>query len=217
MTTGGKRPAVPLIRPLGESAVLVEMTGDHAAQRAPALAARLHGAPPRGMLDAVAAYETVAVYFDPLACDPGELANDLMLAAADDTAPAVASPASHVIPIVYDGEDLDSVAAHTGLTRAQVAEIHASTEYSVLAVGFVPGFAYLGELDERLRIPRKDTPRTRVPAGAVAIAGAHTAVYPLATPGGWHLIGSAAIRLFDPSRTPPALLVTGDHVRFQPE
>lgn len=208
---------MPLIRPLGESAVLIDITGSRAADRAAALAARLQAAPPAGVLDAVAAYETLAVYFDPLVCDSARLTSDLALAATDVPVSESASKAAHVLPVVYDGEDLAAVAEHTGLAPSRIAEIHSSVEYSVLAVGFVPGFAYLGELDERIRVPRRNTPRTRVPAGAVAIAGPHTAVYPLATPGGWHLIGRTSIRMFEARRSPPALLSAGDRVRFVPE
>ncbi|CAN5170363.1 5-oxoprolinase subunit PxpB [soil metagenome] len=196
--------------------MLIELTGAVAAQRAAGLALQLLKTPPAGVRDAVAAYETVAVYFDPLDCDPRELTSALLSAVTVAAVAPAVSPAHHVIPVVYDGEDLDGVTELTGLTRTTVAELHSSTEYSVQAVGFVPGFAYLGELDERLRIPRKDTPRTRVPAGAVAIAGAHTAVYPLTTPGGWHLIGHTDVPMFDASRSPPALLATGDRVRFVP-
>jgi KipI family sensor histidine kinase inhibitor len=196
--------------------MLIELPGTDAAARAAGLAARLLRTPPAGVHDAVAAYEAVAVYFDPLECDARELATLLLRAATEDADTPLAPPARHVIPVVYDGKDLDTVTAHTSLTREDVAEIHASLEYRVLAVGFVPGFAYLGELDARLRIPRRDTPRTRVPAGSVAIADAHTAVYPLTTPGGWHLIGRTAVPMFDASRSPPALLAVGDRVRFVP-
>ena len=120
-----------------------------------------------------------------------------------------------VIPVRYDGPDLDQVAARTGMTRADVIRLHTSREYLVYLLGFAPGFAYLGDLDPALVLPRRPEPRTRVPAGSVAIAGAQTAVYPLATPGGWHLLGTTALRLFDPARRPPALLQPGDRVRFR--
>ena len=94
--------------------------------------------------------------------------------------------------------------------------LHAAATYEVLFPGFAPGFAYLGEVPERLRVPRLATPRTRVPAGSVAIAGPMTAIYPQASPGGWRLIGRADVRLFDPAATPPALLRAGDRVRFVP-
>lgn len=216
MSTGGATAGAAVIRPLGECALLIELSDSGRPGRAPALAARLREAPPAGVLDAVAAYETVAVYFDPLECSQEELSDLLRREGEQVHASTRESAIEHVIPVVYDGEDLDSVAARTGLSRAGVAEIHAAADYSVFAVGFVPGFAYLGEVDHRLRIPRRDTPRTRVPAGSVAIAGAQTAVYPLTTPGGWHIIGRTSARMFDPSRSPPSLLAVGDRVRFVP-
>lgn len=215
MTGGVADGSAPGISLLGESAFLIEL-GDGSSERAAALAAHLREASPPAVLDAVAAYDTVAVYFDPLACSPRELSDRLLRECESIPEPTQDAAAEHVIRVVYDGEDLDAVAARTGLSRADVIEIHAAGEYSVLAVGFVPGFAYLGELDERLRIPRRDTPRIRVPAGSVAIAGGQTAVYPLTTPGGWHIIGRTDARMFDPTRSPPSLLAVGGRVRFVP-
>lgn len=119
------------------------------------------------------------------------------------------------IPVHYDGEDLDDVSRLTGLSRAEIIELHSQREYTALVIGFAPGFAYLGELDPRLSLPRRSSPRKRVPAGSVAIAEAQTAVYPSSTPGGWHLIGTTDLVMFDPRRTPPALLRVGDNVVFE--
>jgi KipI family sensor histidine kinase inhibitor len=125
--------------------------------------------------------------------------------------------AVHRIDVVYDGPDLEDVAKRTGLSAAEVASVHASRDYVVELIGFLPGFAYLGPLDPRLVVGRRETPRPRVPAGSVAIAGAYTGVYPAASPGGWHLLGRAiGVSLFDPRRSPPALLAPGDLVRFVP-
>ncbi len=123
------------------------------------------------------------------------------------------------IPVRYggaDGPDLPEVAARCGLSEAQVAELHAASVYRVFCLGFVPGFAYLGPLPERLALPRRPEPRLRVPEGSVAIAGRQTAVYPFATAGGWHLIGRTTARPWDLRRDPPALLRPGDRVRFVP-
>jgi inhibitor of KinA len=114
------------------------------------------------------------------------------------------------------GEDMEALALTRGLSIDQVVAIHSGTTYHVHMLGFVPGFAYLGGLDERLATPRRDTPRPRVPAGSVAIAGGQTAVYPLETPGGWHIIGRTPLRLFRPDAAPPSLLNAGDTVRFVP-
>lgn len=130
-----------------------------------------------------------------------------------------AAPVGDVIelPTVYDGADLDEVAALTGLTVDEVVGRHAAATYTVAFGGFMPGFAYLVGLDPALRVSRRATPRERVPAGAVAIADEFTAVYPSATPGGWRLLGRCDVPLFDVTRTPPALLTPGSRVRFVAE
>ena len=118
--------------------------------------------------------------------------------------------------MVYDGPDLDEVAGLTGLSREQVIERHAATEYLVGWLGFSPGFGYLTGLDPELHVPRRDSPRTSVPAGSVAIAGPLAAVYPSASPGGWRLLGRTAAQLWDARREPPAVLAPGQRVRFRP-
>lgn len=124
------------------------------------------------------------------------------------------------IPVVYGGDvgpDLSVVAEHAGMTPRQVVELHSSTDYVVYFIGFQPGFPYLGGLDSRLHTPRRAEPRVIVPAGSVGIGGSQTGVYPLATPGGWQLLGQTAISLFDPQQQPPTLLRPGDSVRFVPQ
>ena len=117
----------------------------------------------------------------------------------------------------YDGPDLDAVAAHTGLSPAQVVEIHCGATYQAGFVGFAPGFAYLLGGDSRLEVPRRGEPRPRVAAGSVALAGPYTAVYPNDSPGGWQLIGRTDARLFAIDRDPPSLLAPGVAVRFRAE
>ncbi|MFT7774144.1 5-oxoprolinase subunit PxpB [Roseateles sp.] len=124
------------------------------------------------------------------------------------------------IPVRYggvDGPDLANVAAHCGLSTDEVVRRHTAAEYVVYFIGFQPGFAYLGGLDESLHTPRRAEPRVGVPAGSVGIGGAQTGIYPLATPGGWQLIGRTALSLFAPLSEPPTLLAPGDRVRFVPE
>lgn len=115
-----------------------------------------------------------------------------------------------------DGPDLQAVAQACGLSEDTVVALHASGSYVVAFIGFLPGFAYLDGLDGRLHLPRRAQPRTRVPAGSVAIAGAQSGVYPFDSPGGWHVIGRTAQRMFDPGREPAALVQPGDRVRFVP-
>jgi KipI family sensor histidine kinase inhibitor len=124
------------------------------------------------------------------------------------------------IPVVYGtaaGPDLGEVARHAGLTEKQVVELHSSADYVVWFLGFQPGFPYLGGLPEQLATPRRAEPRLQVPAGSVGIGGSQTGIYPLATPGGWQLIGHTSLPLFDPARDEPVLLRPGDTVRFIPQ
>ncbi|HWJ08268.1 MAG TPA: allophanate hydrolase subunit 1 [Nocardioides sp.] len=120
-----------------------------------------------------------------------------------------------VIPVVYDGPDLDAVAALTGLSRDEVVAAHTGTPWQVAFGGFAPGFAYLVGGDPRLRVPRRDQPRTTVPAGSVGLAGEFSGVYPRASPGGWQLVGRTDVVLWDLDRDPPALLAAGLTVRFE--
>lgn len=212
--------AFPYCRPLGESALTV-FFGDrvdpavHA--RVVATAASLTGAPPVGVTELVPAYATLSVWFDPSIREFDDLAAELSARASSLPATERVAPGrAWVIPVHYDGPDLAEVAERTGLSQADVVTLHSGRAYEVYMLGFVPGFAYLAELDPRLVLPRRPAPRQRVPAGSVAIAGAQTAVYPLETPGGWHLIGRTTFPLFDPSRDPAALLRVGDSVRFEP-
>ncbi|WP_433694157.1 5-oxoprolinase subunit PxpB [Herbaspirillum seropedicae] len=124
------------------------------------------------------------------------------------------------IPVVYGGSagpDLDNVARHTGLSTEEVIARHSNAEYVVYFLGFLPGFAYMGGLDASLATPRHTTPRVSIPAGSVGIGGEQTGVYPMASPGGWQLIGRTTLQLFDPSQEPPTLLRPGDRVRFTVE
>lgn len=124
------------------------------------------------------------------------------------------------IPVIYGGEsgpDLAGVAEHAALTPRQVVELHSSSDYVVFFIGFQPGFPYLGGLEPRLHTPRRAEPRVSVPAGSVGIGGSQTGVYPLASPGGWQLIGQTRTALFDPLQQPPVLLRPGDRVRFVPQ
>jgi KipI family sensor histidine kinase inhibitor len=201
------------IEPLGDRALTVRLgdTMDVAlAARARGLASRLRSV--SGVQEAVSGYGTVSVFYD------GEYAS--IRAAIEPMVSVETSEMTtgtdHVIPVRYAGPDLEDVAKRTGLSMADVIERHSGRVYTVYLIGFVPGFAYLGDLDPALELPRRDQPRTRVPAGSVAIAGRQTGVYPLDTPGGWHLIGHTSAPMFDPMADPPATLAAGDRVRFVP-
>jgi len=140
------------------------------------------------------------------------------LAREVELAPPGPAPAIDV-PVCYGGEfgpDLEEVARFGGCSTGEVVALHASREYRVFMLGFVPGFPYMGSVDARIAAPRRQSPRVRVPAGSVGIAGAQTGIYPSETPGGWNLIGRTTFRAFDLTRTPPSLLGPGSRVRFVP-
>lgn len=200
-----------MIRPFGEAALLVELGSP---ERAQSLAASLRAAPLEGMVEAVPGLASVLVELEPLGPDPETLLPIL----TERIATLVADPEPgrlHTIPVVYEGPDLDEVAALTRLTVDEVVTQHTGTELRVLFCGFAPGFAYLGELPPSLEVGRLATPRTRTPAGSVAIAGRMTGIYPTDLPGGWRVIGRTDADLFDPRRDPPVLLLPGDRVRFE--
>jgi len=204
---------------LGDSALLLTFgEGIDAAinDRVHHLARRVAGAGLPGILGLVPAYATLAVHFDPRVWDPAALGAELDRLGQE---PAGASaPRTVVIPVRYggeDGPDLAEVAAHCGLTEAEVVRRHCAAEYRVFFLGFAPGFPYLGGLDPSLATPRRAAPRTRVPRGSVGIAGPQTGVYPLETPGGWQLIGRTPLALFDPAAPDPCLLRAGDVLRFE--
>lgn len=209
------------VAPLGDGALTVTLghVVDLALNaRVHALAARLRAAALAGVTDVVPAYAALTLFYEPLHQDADALLAHvaaILAEPAPEPAPATGGR-EHRVPVVYDGPDLSEVAARTGLTADEVAARHAGRVYTVFLLGFVPGFAYLGELDDALVLPRRAEPRPRVPAGSVAIAGRQTAVYPLATPGGWHLIGRTDLPAFDPAADPPTPFGPGDRVRFVP-
>lgn len=175
--------------------------------------------PVPGQVDLHPAYASVLVRFDAVASAPCAVESAIHERLHEAPAEALTAPRAFEIPVRYggaDGPDLASVAQATGLSADEVVAEHAAATYRVCFIGFSPGFPYLSGLSERLVAPRHLTPRRRVPAGSVAIAGSQTGIYPLATAGGWNLIGRTDRVLFDPQREPPSLLAPGDTVRFVP-
>ncbi|NML67162.1 5-oxoprolinase subunit PxpB [Hymenobacter sp. RP-2-7] len=214
----------PSIYPLGDTAAVVEFGGGISAatmRRIAALGQQLVRQPLPGLRETVPAYTTLTVFYDP-ACAYEQVAAWLRNAlTASEAAPntPVSPPEVVEIPVCYGGEygpDLAAVAAHTGLEMNEVITRHAAPTYLVHLLGFLPGFPYLGVLDAQLTTPRRASPRARVPAGAVGIAGAQTGIYPLASPGGWQLIGRTPLRLFDPAWPEPTRLRAGQQLRFVP-
>ena len=211
------------VSPLGDSAIVIAIgeTVDAATTaRVRAVATEIEAKRPAGVVDVVPAFGSVAVFFDPTqAASFDVLRAELEALAAQAEAVAQSLPARTVeIPVCYGGEhgpDLGMIAARAQLSPEQVAALHASVEYLVHAIGFAPGFPYLGGLPPQLAVPRRDTPRPRVPPGSVGIGGVQTGIYPLETPGGWNVIGRTPLKLFDAMRSDPSLLHAGDRVHFR--
>ena len=166
---------------------------------------------PDAVVDLVPAARTVLVIFDGAPAPILEWVAALEPAVDDPTAASEAV----TIPVSYDGADLDDVARLTGLSVAEVVAAHTQQTWTVAFGGFAPGFGYLVGTDTRLHVPRRDSPRTSVPAGAVGLAGEFSGIYPRSSPGGWQLIGRSDVTLWDSERTPPALLTPGTTVRFE--
>jgi len=197
--------------PVGDDALLVEVSSGEEARALHAELLRRRAEGSVAVREIVPAARTVLL--DGLT-DPDRLAAELALSDVP-SAPAHARDVVR-LPVRYDGPDLGDVAAHWGVSPREVARIHADTEFSVAFCGFAPGFGYLTGLPRRYDVPRRATPRTAVPAGAVALAGPYTGVYPRSSPGGWQLIGTTDAVLWDHTRVPAALLAPGTRVRFVP-
>ncbi len=210
----------PHIVPLGDAALLVQFGNqvDLAVNRqVHALAARLRADQPPGVIEMVPSYASLLVHYDPLFMTFGEVAQ--WVSADVQRVEAVAPSNAHLIeiPVRYggeDGPDLPTVAQRHHLSLREAATMHASREYTVYMMGFTPGFAYMGMLDESLATPRLQSPRLQVPAGSVAIADRQTGIYPINSPGGWRLIGRTSLSLFDLQAEQPFRLTPGDTVRF---
>jgi inhibitor of KinA len=215
-------PEIVRIAAAGDSALLIELpqTISPAVNgRAIALADAIRRRCGTAVRDAVVGYATLTVYFDPLVVDAAWLeAETREIAAGLGDAPDALGGLVEV-PVCYGdefGPDLKEVAAFGGCKEEDAVAIHSDRLYRVYMIGFVPGFAYMGVVDDRIAAPRRATPRTAVPPGSVAIAGKQTGIYPIATPGGWNIIGRTPLTPFDIARPQPSLFRAGDSVRFKP-
>jgi KipI family sensor histidine kinase inhibitor len=201
---------------LGDAAVTIEFgrtIGREVSERVFAARDAIVAARIPGLREYVPTFRSLTVHFDPdqiRFADLVERIGSLDVRAAEAAAPG----RSWTVPVLYDGPDLPALAEGAGLSVEAAAALHASVEYHAYMLGFLPGFAYLGDLPEQLRRPRLDVPRTRVPAGSVAVADTLTAIYPVQSPGGWHLIGRTPLRLFDHLADPPSLFAPGDRIKF---
>ena len=210
------------IRHLGDRGLLIELGAriDPAVNRR---VKRLHRIIARerlhGVVETVPAYASLLVVFDPLQAAPEALKRQIAGMCDFEDENIAKQRAVVEVPVVYGGEagpDLDAVAAYHGLSVDDVIGLHTGTVYRVYMIGFTPGFPYMGELPEALDTPRRDTPRTHIPKGSVAIAQRQTGIYPVVSPGGWQIIGCTPLALFDPRKENSSLLTMGDAVRFTP-
>jgi inhibitor of KinA len=214
--------AKPKFRPAGDRGLLVEYGSDidpAVNQKVRSINMALQGERLDGIVEIVPAYCSILVIYDPAATDIDTLQKALLILEKQPSELPVSTPAIVDIPVCYEGEyspDMDAVVSRTGLTAQEVARIHSEPKYMIYMIGFTPGFPFLGGLPKSLHVPRLDTPRRTVPAGSVGIANNQTGIYPLASPGGWRLIGRTPLRLFTPERTNPIPYQPGDRICFRP-
>lgn len=210
----------PQFRISGDSMLLVAF-GDAidlaVNEKVRAMTALLRENPPEGLESVVPAYRSLALIYDPLVTGPSALQGAVFRLATRMDNADIPAPSTVDIPVCYGGDfgpDIEFVAEHNGITVQDVIAIHTGRPYHIYAIGFAPGFCYLGGLDKRLHTPRLETPRTTVPAGSVGIAEAQTGIYPQKSPGGWRVIGRTPVKLFDAGRDRPVLYQAGDSLRF---
>jgi inhibitor of KinA len=213
----------PKLLPIGDSSLLIQLGEEidfTVNQHVHALASLVEGSSIQGIIETVPAYATLLVHYDPLILSFTQLQKYLRakIHLVEETANRKRRRVK--VPVRYGGErgvDLESVAVKLRLTVADVIRLHSETIYTVYMMGFTPGFPYMGKLPDELVMPRLETPRTRVPAGTIAIAGAQTGIYSIDSPGGWHLIGWTPLKLFEVESNSPFLFAPGDEVKFIPE
>jgi inhibitor of KinA len=212
----------PVFRPMGDRAVLVEL-GDEISpevnDRVRDLLFALDQDPIQGIVDLVPAYASLLVVYNPLHTGPRQVRDWIEALLGRQRHSAESAARLVKVPVAYGGDfgpDLEWVADFHGISPEEVIRLHITIPYRVYMIGFMPGYAYMGELPAQLATPRKKTPRTRVAKGSIGIAQRQTGIYPAESPGGWQIIGRTPITLFDPRSWPPATLGMGDMVQFQP-
>jgi inhibitor of KinA len=210
----------PVYRLMGDRALLIEV-GDGISptvnQRVRALFVELERLAVEGVCELVPSYRSLLAIYDPLTATLSDLKRHIEEAWARLDPASLPAPKTMRVPVVYGGiwgPDLDWVADYHGTTSEEIIRLHTQPVYQVYMIGFTPGYPYMGELPDALVTPRRDTPRLKVPRGSVGIAQKQTGIYPVASPGGWHIIGRTPLALFDPVRRPPAALEMGDLVQF---
>jgi inhibitor of KinA len=210
----------PRLLAIGDSALLVQFGDDID----PAINQRVHELDAlfgvdriAGIIETVPAYATLLIHYDPLVLTYAQASDLVNIEIAKVQSGSLRKPRRIEVPVRYGGEegpDLEFVASHHSISIQEVIRLHTGREYTVYMMGFTPGFPYMGKLDDKLATPRLETPRIRVAAGSVGIAGAQTGIYPIDSPGGWRLIGWTSLPLFDLTEDPPFLFSPGDTVQF---
>lgn len=210
-----------LYYPLGDSAVVIELgnvISENTHHHIISIGSFLEEYSFDGFTEYVPAFTTVTVFYDPLVTNykvVEALLKEMLQEVNDGQDPVEIITVD--IPVLYGGDqgpDLSFVAKHTGISEAEIINIHTSATYLVYMIGFAPGFPYLGGMNEKIACPRKEIPANKIPAGSVGIAGIQTGIYPIETPGGWQIIGQTPLKLFDANRNPPALIKAGNKLRF---
>ena len=205
--------------PAGDTALVAEFGQQidaHINDRVHAMAHWIRETRLRGITEVIPTFRSLLICYDPCKVTYHRLVQKLQKWNCANAAVTASEKIIHRIPVCYDGPDLGDMEQLTGLTREEIIAIHSSTDYKIHMMGFLPGFVYLGGLDPRICAPRLDTPRTKIEAGSVGIGGSQTGVYPVASPGGWRILGFTPIKFYDPDRTEPILCKAGEYIRFVP-
>ena len=206
--------------PYSDCAVLVKFGDSIDAEtgaRVAEFTAEVRAAEIRGVLELIPAYSSLTVVFDPLLTDGKSIVRALKAARRHGRGHIDFRPVQYEIPVCYEGEfapDMQSVENTTGLSKEEIIKIHTGRDYPIYMLGFLPGFAYLGNMDKRIAVARLETPRVKIPRGSVGIGGDQTGIYPSDSPGGWRLIGKTPVRVYDDRKEEPILYRAGDRIRF---